>query len=367
MTTESTFADDEDTEPVSDDDQPEDADTEESTPAEGSDLDNSEPTQDEGQAESNTPSGPVDDGGGNDGGGDNDDGGGSSGGGSAPAATSTADADKKDGRKKWQERKAEWEKRKQERKDAVAKSIARNQKKEQARVINPTRTAIPQVASVTQRVATATPASFVFAPKPVAPTARRISLPKAPATTYTAPKTSKTPARRFGHEEIAWEFGETWGAPFDPTGTEPYSADNDESAAFGVLTIDDMVAIERYMKDTLALTPEATKIKDAYIAWFDGLYWWQKSSQDNFDKARNYRNQFNLANAPTAEAKAAVQAVITSGLSKEQAQGDADRRNSAGMYPNHPDPWIPLQWEIAGVAIAALTLLVGVHAAASRR
>jgi hypothetical protein len=139
----------------------------------------------------------------------------------------------------------------------------------------------------------------------------------------------------------------------------------DEDVKFGALTSDDMDAIKAYFVRTNAVTSEATKIKNEFTKWFDGLWWFEKTSQASFDLARNQRNRFNLANAITPEEKQKVQTVIESGLSEEQLKigPAADRRLSDGMLPGPQTPPAPLlpMWvwiAIAGVSGVVVLVLV---------
>ena len=123
---------------------------------------------------------------------------------------------------------------------------------------------------------------------------------------------------------------------------------------------DDMAAIDAYMTSTLAVTSQATALKDQWRAWYDGLNFLTILESDNYDNARNRRNAFNLANAVTAAAKAQVQDVIKTGQSTEQDEGQTDRRDSNGNLPDHPPDVIPLEYKIAGgvVVLFALALLI---------
>jgi hypothetical protein len=120
---------------------------------------------------------------------------------------------------------------------------------------------------------------------------------------------------------------------------------------------DDIKAIQRYFADTPAKTPKAVSIKDEFIKWHDGLWFY---SEADWDKARNYRNEYNLANATTAVEKAAVQTVLKTGQSAEQLQGRVDRRLSTGMLPGGTaGTGLHNSWNIAALTVGALGLLGG--------
>lgn len=86
--------------------------------------------------------------------------------------------------------------------------------------------------------------------------------------------------------------------------------------------IEDVEAIDHYMRSTPLKTPEAFQIKDAYIKWFDAAGFWDKNySSDFYDEIRTRRNQLNIANATTETAKAQVRNVIETGVTTEEMQG----------------------------------------------
>lgn len=125
---------------------------------------------------------------------------------------------------------------------------------------------------------------------------------------------------------------------------------------------EDNDAIQAYFVATNAVTPEAQKIKDDFLRWYDDLTWFGKGQQSTLDLARNQRNRFNLANVTTPEDKQAVQDVITTGLSAEQLRGQTDRRLTDGMLPGPvappPPPLIPTKYLVAGGVGLGLVLLL---------
>lgn len=120
-------------------------------------------------------------------------------------------------------------------------------------------------------------------------------------------------------------------------------------------------AIRAYFDQTPVKTPEAQKIKDAFVIWYDDLTWFGKGLNSNYDLARNQRNRFNLANATTPEEKQVVVSVVTTGISTEQTQGQPDRRNETGMLPGPvtppPPPLIPKEYLVGGAILGGLAFI----------
>lgn len=119
----------------------------------------------------------------------------------------------------------------------------------------------------------------------------------------------------------------------------------------------DMLALNEYMSDTVAVTPDAVKLKDDWITWWNGLTWYQRNiASDTWDEARNRRNAFFLANAPTKKDKEDVQNFLNTAVTEEESEGKPRRTLSTGMLPTPPappaPPLIPSWFKIgAGVAI----------------
>lgn len=121
-------------------------------------------------------------------------------------------------------------------------------------------------------------------------------------------------------------------------------------------------AIQRYFVATAAVTPEAQRIKDEFLRWYDDLTWIGKGTQATLDLSRNQRNRFNLANVTSPEERAQVENVIKTGLSAEELAGGVDRRLSDGMLPGPvappPPPLIPTKYlVVGGIGLASLVLL----------
>lgn len=94
-----------------------------------------------------------------------------------------------------------------------------------------------------------------------------------------------------------------------------------EPTNFGT-QIEDVEAIDRYMRSHPLVTPEAFQIKDAYIRWYDSKGWWDKNmSAPFYDEIRTRRNQLNIANQPTAAKKEAIKDQLARGIETEEMQG----------------------------------------------
>jgi hypothetical protein len=176
----------------------------------------------------------------------------------------------------------------------------------------------------------------------------------------------------FKNPTAAWEldlddasFGSDFGAVDAGAGVGPI----EQGIGGMILTSDNMEAIAQYMGAEKPQTAEATKIRDEFVVWYDKLWWYEKTSQANYDLARNMRNRYNIANALTAADKAQVQDVIKNGLTTEDFMGEPDRRTSSGMLPgpDRPpkDPFIPTPWLIGLGVVAGLVVVVAAHGAAS--
>lgn len=121
----------------------------------------------------------------------------------------------------------------------------------------------------------------------------------------------------------------------------------------------DMIAIHRYMSDTIAVTPKARELKDQFIRWWNGLTWNERNlSTAAFDEARNRMGRFQLENTTSAEQRAGVQRVLSTGITTEEMEGKGRRTTSDGFIPDAPSqdsekPFLP-SWFKAGAGIALL-------------
>ncbi len=102
---------------------------------------------------------------------------------------------------------------------------------------------------------------------------------------------------------------------------------------------EDMAAINRYMTSQDMKTKKAETIHDEWVRWWDGLGWWEKNFDlATYDKARNLRNTFNLANATNAAETAAVKRVMQTGITTEEMAGGTKRTLASGMYSEEDAP-----------------------------
>src|SRR4029079_2823656 len=86
--------------------------------------------------------------------------------------------------------------------------------------------------------------------------------------------------------------------------------------------IEDMDAINDYMRSKVIVNNAAYTYKDDFIRWWDNLGWYDKNfSSSAYDEARTRRNKFDLANVKNAAEKANVERVITTGITTEEMQG----------------------------------------------
>ncbi len=96
---------------------------------------------------------------------------------------------------------------------------------------------------------------------------------------------------------------------------------------------EDIDAVALYMAQTPAKTPSARQLQDQFKVWLDGVSWWNKRyDRPTYDRARNLRNDFNLANATTPAGRAAAEQVAKTGLTTEQTTGGASRVSSEGRF-----------------------------------
>ena len=125
----------------------------------------------------------------------------------------------------------------------------------------------------------------------------------------------------------------------------------------------DMEAINKYIMETNGKSSKAESIKAEWIRYWESIKRdWSWYSQEEFDKARNFRDRFNLANVTSKAEETAVKEQMRSGVSAERARGETERRTSSGSYLEEEKPLvdfnIPLSWKIgAGVSALVLGLL----------
>jgi hypothetical protein len=116
------------------------------------------------------------------------------------------------------------------------------------------------------------------------------------------------------------------------------------------------------MNTSVPKTTEATKIKNEFASWYAGLSYMDRnwSTDDTFDRATVYRDSFNRANATTSQERAAVEHVIKTGTTLEDAAGQPPKaRTASGERAVAAQPLVPTwQWVAFGaVAIGGLYAL----------
>lgn len=94
---------------------------------------------------------------------------------------------------------------------------------------------------------------------------------------------------------------------------------------------DNVEAIDRYIKNAPLNTKAAGAIRDEWTRFFDEFSW-SYATQEQYDRARNLRNRFNLANAVTQSDKEQVLHVMQTGLTTEELAGGTSRRLIDGSY-----------------------------------
>ncbi len=126
----------------------------------------------------------------------------------------------------------------------------------------------------------------------------------------------------------------------------------------------DMDAINRYfMQGVPVKTPAAEKVKREWM-----LYWkeikkdWGGYTDEEYDKARNLRNKFNLANTVTKAENLSVAAQIAAAKGETEEQyGETRRSGTSGMFLEEEEPIIPTAWKV-GAVIGVGLITAGVFA-----
>lgn len=127
---------------------------------------------------------------------------------------------------------------------------------------------------------------------------------------------------------------------------------------------DNMEAINRYfMQGVTVKTAAAEKIKKEWMQfWKDAKRDWTWYTQEEYDKARNMRNRFDLANAVSKDQKVAVAAYQAAGQgSTEEQYGETRRSGTEGMFLEEEEPLIPTAWK-AGAIIGVGLITAGMFA-----
>jgi len=122
-----------------------------------------------------------------------------------------------------------------------------------------------------------------------------------------------------------------------------------------------MEAIIKYMNTTPVHNPIAASVKSLFAEWAGQLSWWDRHMDtDNlWNRARNYRNDFDRANAGLSpSAQKAVNRRIKTGMTSEQMMGQPDAaRTATGRFvvegPAGSKPLIPTAYKIGATAVGA--------------
>lgn len=100
-----------------------------------------------------------------------------------------------------------------------------------------------------------------------------------------------------------------------------------------ILQAEDIAAIDRYIANAEIKTPAGQAAREAWINWHDGTTLLDRYlDRATYDRARNLRLAFELANASTEAERAQIMHRALTGVSTEQIDGGTDRRNSQGRY-----------------------------------
>jgi hypothetical protein len=119
-----------------------------------------------------------------------------------------------------------------------------------------------------------------------------------------------------------------------------------------------IAAIERYIGGQVpAVTPEAKRVRDRFLSYMAGVSWFEREFEPGvYDRVRNFKLEFNRANATTDAEREAVEAQAIGGLSSEELRGEADRRQTDGTYV--PAPTTAQRLMPIALGLGALALVV---------
>jgi len=116
----------------------------------------------------------------------------------------------------------------------------------------------------------------------------------------------------------------------------------------------DFAAINEYLMTTPIINSAAEKIKQDWMAWWHSHNndWYY--TEDDYNHARNTRNQFNIANTATPAEQAEVKAQIATGVTTEEMKGQTKTAGTTGMFYEEPKPLIPTKWKVFGLITAGV-------------
>lgn len=120
-------------------------------------------------------------------------------------------------------------------------------------------------------------------------------------------------------------------------------------------------AIERYISEQEpARTDRAKRVRDDFLKWIAGVNILSRELDPAiYDRVRNWKLDYNRANAATPEERAAVEEQAKRGLSTEELRGDPDRRQTDGSYapaPTFGERFTPLFIGLGLLAVIAIGL-----------
>lgn len=123
---------------------------------------------------------------------------------------------------------------------------------------------------------------------------------------------------------------------------------------------DNMNAVVDYFNRVEPKTSSASKTKTAFATWYNNLGWTEKNinTEETWNKARNFRMQFDRENVSSSAEK---QAVIAQQKNAFDASGKPQSaKTSEGLYATSDDdkPLIPPEYKWAVIAVAAGGVLI---------
>ncbi len=106
-------------------------------------------------------------------------------------------------------------------------------------------------------------------------------------------------------------------------------------------------------------TPAALAVRNEWQSFYSSLGDFEANyEQQAYDRARNLRLKYNLANATTEAERLEALAQGQGGISTEQVDGNADRRRTDGSYVPPPSGSAELVRAVAITAALALGLVL---------
>lgn len=106
--------------------------------------------------------------------------------------------------------------------------------------------------------------------------------------------------------------------------------------AFYEAAVNDIEAIDRYMRGVQNKNPQASQLQAEWISWYDGLPFYGKYLESTRMEAVNRRNAHTIANTATVAEANEMKEQLRTGVSAEEMHGKARKQDSAGNYPGSP-------------------------------